>query len=367
MIKSCRWNCARQVTAWMTLVSTLLVSISVAAAQAHSWLGLPDRDSHAAFATANRAKIKLGAKLFADKRLSADGRISCANCHLADHAFTDSLPQSIGHEGRAGTRNAPSLLNVAYLEPLFRDGRADDLVAQARAPFTNPVEHALADEAALLSIVRADRQCRQQFAGAFGVEPAAIRMETVVQALVAFERTLLAGDSPFDRFFHGGEQAAMSEPAKRGLELFRGRAACTDCHLIGNEWSLLTDRRFHLAARGIPAAVTRKLPALAIRITAAKRTAEFEALIATDPSIAALGRYVATLSPADIGKFKTPSLRNVALTAPYMHDGSVGSLAEAVDLELYSRGAISRPIVLTRAEKNDMLEFLHALTSTSRK
>ena len=152
----------------------------------------------------------------------------------------------------------------------------------------------------------------------------------------------------------------MSAAGKRGLALFQARAQCAECHLIGPSSSLLTDQQFHVAARGIARDVTRNLAALTTR------GRELEALIATDPQVAALGRFVATLMPSDIGKFKTPSLRNVALTAPYMHDGSIATLSEAADLELYTRGAVTRPIVLTRAEKQDLLEFLRALSSPAK-
>lgn len=333
--------------------------------QADRLLGLPTIDPRALSAD-NKGKALLGKRLFLDKRLSADGKVSCDSCHRSDQAFSDGLPRSKGHAGREGTRNAPSLLNVAYTQPLFWDGRAADLATQARAPFTNSVEHALADEDALVKLVRDDAHYANDFARIFRVAPADIRMGMIIEALVAFERTLLAGDSPFDRFFYGKQRSAMSAAAIRGLQLFSGRAGCTGCHSIGKDSTLLSDHQFHIAARGIPAATNESLAQLARKVVSAKHSAngkELETLIATDRNIAALGRFVATLQPADIGKFRTPSLRNVALTAPYMHDGSVGTLEEAVDLELYSRGAITYPIALTRSEKSELVEFLRMLSS----
>jgi cytochrome c peroxidase len=156
----------------------------------------------------------------------------------------------------------------------------------------------------------------------------------------------------------------MSDAAARGFELFRGRANCTACHTIGPKWSLLTDQAFHVAARGIPRSVNDNLPVLAQKVVAASNGGdrrELERLIATNMEVAALGRFLVTLDPADIGKFKTPSLRNVALTAPYMHDGSVATLAEAVELELYQRGVVTHPIILTRDEKADLIAFLQSL------
>jgi cytochrome c peroxidase len=328
-------------------------------------LGLP-RFDEAVQTEADMAK--LGARLFADKRLSIDGQVSCASCHRADHAFADTSMRSKGRAGREGTRNAPSLFNVAYFRPLFWDGRVADLASQARAPFTNPVEHALPDESTLLRIVQEDENYAAAFKRIFDAQPGELRIDMITRALVAFEHTLLAGDSPFDRYTYSDDSSALSAAAARGLKLFKGRAGCTACHLIGRDSSLLTDQQFHLGARGIASTVTRNLPALTNRVVTAKRDSSraLERLIATDPEIAALGRYAATLAPADIGNFKTPSLRNVANTAPYMHDGSVATLSEAVDLELYSRGSVTRPIVLTRAEKQDLLEFLAALSSPAR-
>lgn len=308
---------------------------------------------------------RLGERLFFDKRLSLDGKVSCGSCHLPERAFTDGQPRALGHAGKPGTRNAPSLMNVAYATSLFWDGRASDLAAQARAPFTNPVEHALPDAAALVAIVQADAEYVRDFAAALP-ERKTMQMESIIDALLAYERTLLAGGSAFDRYFYGKDAAAMSPSAVRGFELFRGRANCVACHAIGPQSSLFTDQGFHVATRGLPRLVTQKLTELAQRVVAAKnapRTAELERLIATDEEVAALGRFVVTLDPADMGKYKTPSLRNVALTAPYMHDGSVPTLEEAVDLELYSRGAVAYPIVVTRSEQADLLAFLAALSS----
>ncbi len=324
-------------------------------------LGLPALSSSSH--TAQRAW--LGEQLFFDKKLSLDGKVSCGSCHLPQRAFTDGLPRALGHSGRSGTRNAPSLMNVAYATSLFWDGRARDLSAQARAPFTNPVEHALPSADALIAIIEADAAYSRDFAAAFP-ERKKVQMESVTDALLAFEHTLLAGNSAFDRYFYAKDATAMSPAAVRGLELFRGRANCISCHSMGPEHSLFTDQDFHVAARGLPSTVTRALAELAQRVVAAKNsagTAELERLIATDATVAALGRFVVTLDPADMGKFKTPSLRNVALTAPYMHDGSVRTLEEAVDLELYSRGAVAYPIVLTRSQQADLLAFLAALSS----
>lgn len=321
-------------------------------------LGLPRID-----ANIDEPIVRLGERLFFDTRLSADGTVSCASCHLPQHAFADTKARSRGHGQQAGTRNAPSLLNVAHLKSLFWDGRTKTLEAQARAPFINEVEHGFADEEKLLAIVRGDQHYASELAQ---LRPGAeVTMDTVTAALAAFERTLISGGSRFDRHYYGKERGSMSDAALRGLELFRGRANCSSCHLMGKDNSLFTDQSFHLAARGVSTRVTQNLPVLAQRVVKAQETRgsqDLDELIARDADIAALGRFLVTLDPADIGKFKTPSLRNVADTAPYMHDGGVATLAEAVELELYSRGAVTYPIILTRSEKADLLEFLKALS-----
>lgn len=323
-------------------------------------LGLPRK-----VVVIDESLARLGERMFFDTRLSADSTVSCASCHLPERAFADKKARSRGHRQQEGTRNAPSLLNVAYLQSFFWDGRAGTLDAQARAPFINAVEHGLTGHKQLLAIVQEDQR--------YSTELASLRpgtgatLETVTAALVAYERTLISGGSRFDRYFYGKERSSMSDAALRGLELFRGRANCASCHTMGAHFSLFTDHSFHLAARGVPPRVSENLPTLAQRVVAASTTdssEDLDELIARNADIAALGRFLVTLDPADIGKFKTPSLRNVADTAPYMHDGGVATLEEAVELELYNRGAVTYPIILTRSEKADLLEFLRALSGT---
>ena len=291
--------------------------------------------------------------------------MSCGKCHVPDSAFSDGRAHSIGHDGAIGTRNTPSLLNVVYANTLFWDGRATDLEIQALSPLTNPVEHDLASDAAVAEIVHRDDSYARDFAKAFDIQPAEIVGEMVAKALAAYERTLIAGGSAFDRFEYGHEAGALNATAARGLKLFQGRAKCAGCHLIGQNSALLTDGQFHMSPGGLPPPVTAHLATLARKvIEAANDRRRLEQLITTDGEIAALGRFVVTRAPADIGKFRTPSLRNVALTAPYMHDGSVKTLDEAVDVELYNRTtAVSYPIALTVSERQDLVEFLKSLTS----
>jgi cytochrome c peroxidase len=234
-------------------------------------------------------------------------------------------------------------------------------------PLINPVEHGLTDDAALEYVIKQDADYVHGFRVAFDTEPGGITAHHVALALAAYERTLSAGRSRFDFYQYAGDKTALDASETRGLALFAGRAQCASCHTIGADFALFTDESFHTTPVGLARDVTVSLGSLAQKVVAARNRenkGELERLIATEASIAALGRFIVTQDPRDIGKFKTPTLRNVALTAPYMHDGSVETLEEAVELELYGRGAaIRHPIVLTLAEKADLVEFLRALTS----
>ena len=163
----------------------------------------------------SRAKVELGKALFFDRRLSADGTIRCASCHDPKRVFTDGNPVSKGVHAARGTRNAPSLINVAYATTLFWDGRRDTLESQVKDPFVNPIEHGLHDQATLVRRIRNDARYRRQFTRVFGIQPQQISMDHVVKAIACFERTLIAGDSPFDRFEYGGDRQALSASARR--------------------------------------------------------------------------------------------------------------------------------------------------------
>jgi cytochrome c peroxidase len=350
---------------WLGIVVLSLSSSIVARAQisSDSLLGLPSlRGDEVAPQT-----VSLGKTLFFDTRLSASGAVSCGSCHMPTLAFSDGRAHSRGHDGQLTTRNAPSLINATYLTTLFWDGRAPNLESQALAPLTNPVEHALLDEADLEKRVRSDPAYAQAFRASFNVEPNGIRATHIARALAAYERTLRAGGSRFDRYQYGGDAGALNASAVRGLELFRGRAQCASCHTIGPTAALLTDESFHVTPLGLPGKLTANLGELTRKALQARRDPSgraVERLLATDLDVAALGRFNVTRDPRDIAAFKTPSLRNVSITAPYMHDGSIDTLEKAVDLELYGRGTGLRyPIVLTASEKADLVEFLRSLTS----
>ncbi len=321
-------------------------------------------------------KIALGKRLFSDTRFSADGSISCASCHDPKKSFADRLPVAEGIRKQKGTRNAPTLINAVFLTSQFWDGRRASLEEQANDPFVNAREHGLPDHAAVLAVVRRDEKYREAFKRAFGVNADQIEMSHVTQAIAAFERTLVAGNSAFDRFEFGGNRNALTPSAQRGLDLFRGRAGCVACHVIGKDSALFTDNEFHSSGVGfdriqprlaeLTARVMRDRGENVTTVSGAASVQKLDQLVFTDLDVAELGRFVVTGKPSDIGKFKTPSLRNVALTAPYMHNGLIASLKDVIEIELYVRGGeFNRPVIITPAEKNDLVEFLQALTSTN--
>lgn len=307
-------------------------------------------------------KIQLGKTLFFDKRLSADGSISCASCHNPERGFIDGLPRAQGIHRQLGTRNTPTLVNAAFAGTQFWDGRRDSLESQATDPLFNPIEHAVNDETQLLHTIRQDIQYVAAFEKVYAASPETLMATQVAQAIAAYERTLVAGNSAFDRYRYGHDKTALAAEALRGLELFRGRAQCGQCHVIGETSALFTDQQFHALGVGFRYLADRLAPE-AIRFANLTAT-ERQTLVQSDPALAELGRFSVTLNPVDLGRFRTPSLRNVAETAPYMHDGSVATLEEAVDLEVYYRGIqASRPLVLTPLEKTDLVAFLKTLTS----
>lgn len=303
----------------------------------------------------------LGRRLFNDRTLSADGEISCASCHSSEKAFADGQSVATGRGGRRGVRNAPSLLNVAWQNSFFWDGRAGTLETQALGPILNPIEHGVANEAELLAALRSNARNVGDFARAFPGSSPAVSLENLGKALACYERTLVAAGSPFDRYQYAGDKQALSGSAQRGLEIFRGRGGCASCHLVGPTDATFADGKYHRRGIGF-LEVQRRLPEVMARVpidAAAK-----DRIIISDPDVAKLGRFVITDEPRDIGSFKTPSLRNVALTPPYMHDGSVPTLERAVVLEAYygaSDGA--KPVVLSARDVHDVVEFLKSLTS----
>jgi cytochrome c peroxidase len=318
-------------------------------------------------------KVTLGDKLFHDKRFSTTGEVSCSTCHDKDKGFTDNLPVSEGIQKLKGTRNAPTVINAAYLSTQFWDGREPTLESQSAQPFLNPVEMGLKNHDPILKIVRTDPEYVESFKKAFGKSGDKVTMAEVEQAIGAFERTLIAGNSPFDRYYFGGDKSAMSAAAIRGLDIFINQGRCVSCHVIEQTQALFTDNRFHMigvAAHQMP----KDLDELSAAVDDVKKKGTDTAVL-SDPKTSSLGRYAVSRDLTDIGAFKTATIRNIALTAPYMHDGSLKTLEEVVQFynnggrlketdplpELLSGGI--RPLNLTEQQQADLVEFLKALTS----
>ena len=321
-------------------------------------------------------KIALGDRLFHDKRFSSTGEVSCSTCHERDKAFTDSpLSVSVGIEKKTGTRNAPTVINSVYFETMFWDGRSPSLEDQALHPFVNPVEMGLKDHQPILEIVRSDPDYVKQFQGVFGKSGEAVTMIEVTQAIAAFERTQVTGNSPFDRWYFTGEADALTEQQKRGYDLFVNQGRCVSCHLIEQTQALFTDNRFHNIGVGIND-IQNDVPELVHAFLEADATlSEVDVKVLTDKRTSELGRFAVARGFDDLGGFKTPTLRNIDATAPYMHDGSLATLQEVV--EHYNNGGVTsvgdpvndflsggiRPLDLSEEQIQDLVAFMESLTS----
>ncbi len=277
-------------------------------------------------------KVALGRRLFFDPILSRDYSLACASCHDPRRAFVDGLPIAVGIEDRHGTRNAPVLVNRVYGKAQFLDGRAASLEEQALQPIENPKEFDMTLEE-VVTRLKSHSDYAAFFQAAFGREANA---EDLARAVASYVRTILSGDAPIDRYMNG-EREALSEQARAGLRLFRGKANCTACHL----GPIFSDEQFHNTG-------------------VAWREGEL-----LDP-----GRFAVTGKEEDRGAFKTPTLREVTRTAPYMHDGSLATLNDVI--EFYNRGGNPnphldpelRPLHLKEEEKEALLAFLKRLSGT---
>lgn len=277
-------------------------------------------------------KVELGKLLYFDPRLSSDGTISCASCHDPNKGWSNGDQFATGVGGQQGGRNSPTVLNTAYQKFQFWDGRAGSLEEQALGPIQNPIEMNLTLEQAVERL-SAIEGYRDRFQQVFGT---AVTPEAIGQAIAAFERTVVSGNAPYDQF-KAGDTAALSEAAARGMKLFFGKANCSACHAGPN----FTDNGFHNLGVNIEAAM---------------------------PD---LGRQVVSGQLGDRGSFKTPTLREIARSAPYMHDGSLKTLEEVV--AYYNRGGTNNPqldeeifeLKLTEQEQADLVAFLKEGLSSS--
>jgi cytochrome c peroxidase len=309
------------------------------------------------------AKVKLGDMIFDEKRVSADNSIACNTCHSPRNGFTTHTEAARGVGDQIGKRNAPSILNSMFYKSMFWDGRAATLEEQATLPILNPVEMGQKDPKDVVAKLAAIPEFVEAFQKVFGRPP---NWEDMGKALAAFERTRLSTEAPFDRFLHGDEKA-LNASQRRGWALFTGNARCGTCHTYDPALPLFGDNRFHNTGVGAGKQDFNQLAKRAARSDEANKSEIDRLALETDDS--ELGRFLVTKKREDIGGFKTPFLRDVLLTGPYMHDGSLETLWDVV--EFFNKGgernpfldAEMKPLGLTASEVDDLVNFLGALTS----
>lgn len=320
-------------------------------------------------------KIALGDKLYHDARFSADGKVSCSTCHAREKGFTDNLQVSKGFNGLTGTRNAPTVINAAYYTSQFWDGREPDLEGQSKQPPVNPVEGGLKNHEPIIEVIRGDKDYTTAFKQVFNVDAKDITMDHVSRAIASFERTIVAGDSPFDKYMYAGDENALDESQKRGLAVYLGEGRCVSCHVIEETQALFTDNRFHNIGIGFKKIKGKESETAAEMLAAKRKGADVDVTVLTQENMSELGRFAVTENPTEVGAFKTPTLRNIAVTHPYMHDGSLETLEDVVDfynnggrlkegdpLSGFLSGGI-KPLNLSKQEKKDLVNFMKALTS----
>lgn len=290
-----------------------------------------------------KEKIELGRRLFFDKRLSKNETVSCASCHDPAKGWSNGTAVAEGIEKQTGNRNSPTLINVVYSRSHFWDGRAKTLEEQALGPIQNPIEMGM-DLKELEERLGKIESYKQEFKSVFDTE---VTSDSIAKAIATFERTILSGDAPYDKF-KAGDESALTESAARGRKLFFGKANCSACHSGSN----FTDNGFHNIGIGMEEVETEQAPADE-KESKDKKSPEKD-----------LGRFVLSKLGGDKGAFKTPTLREIARTAPYMHDGRFQTLEEVI--EYYDKGGIANPqldeelfpLKLNDQQKNDLITFL---------
>ena len=347
------------------LLAALCASCAIlaAAAQKPAAVGLPP------LAAPPAAQVALGKKLFFDRRLSINGTLSCAMCHVPEQAFTvNEIRTAVGMEGVSLRRSAPTLLNVAYATPMFHDGRAKTLEDQALQPLLEDDEMANPDIETVMHRINAMKEYHEPYKKAFGNTRAT--PERTARALAAYERTLIAANSPFDRWHYGKDANAMSATARRGFALFV-KNGCASCHTMGEKNALFSDGQFHNTGVQARTEALNKQSVTYTLVPGLQSTMDPETLARIGvPDQDDLGRYEVTKQRRDLRAFKTPTLRNVSVTGPYMHDGSLTTLGDVLDF--YAAGGIPsdkaqdpliQPFAMAAQDREDLLAFLNALTS----
>jgi cytochrome c peroxidase len=319
-----------------------------------------------------RAKIALGRKLFYDRRLSLNNTFSCAMCHIPEQGFTSNeLQTAVGIEGRTVRRNSPTILNVAYAKILFHDGREYALEQQIWGPLLTKSEMGNPSVGSVIGKISSLPDYSGLFEKAFAGEK--VSMQTLGQAIACYERTLVSADSAFDRWYFSHDKNALSTSAQRGFSLFSGKAGCSSCHQIGKKTALFMDNQLHNTGIGYRQSMGIKPDAVSVQLAPgvfvnvdSSRIESVSGAVASD-----VGQYEVTEVPAHRWRYKTPTLRNVALSAPYMHNGSISTLSDVVDF--YNGGGVNNPLLdkrikplhLNQQEKQDLVSFLESLTGSN--
>ncbi len=312
-------------------------------------------------------RVALGKKLYFETRLSKDGTLACATCHDVSRSFTDRRPVSEGVGDQLGQRNAPTTMNALFFQTQFLDGRAPSLEEQAKLPILNPIEMGQPNQDAVVAGIKDDPEYQRMFQAAYA-RP--VNYDDLARAIASFERSLVFLDAPFDAFV-GGDTGAISAKAANGWILFNGKARCVTCHWLSPSNPLGTDNRFHnigVSARKQNFEDLADKALKALHDKAGQEDREAVDRLAIETNLSELGRFMVTKNRSDIGSFKTSQLRNVGITGPYMHDGSMQTLVDVVDH--YNRGGEANPfldggiepLALTDGEIDDLVEFLQTLT-----
>jgi cytochrome c peroxidase len=321
-------------------------------------------------------KIDLGRKLFFDRRLSLNDTFSCAMCHIPEQGFTSyEVEKAVGLEGRSNRRNAPTIYNVAYLDRLFHDGRETSLENQIWGPLLAHNEMAMTSFGHVLQKLDTLKEYDGLFEAAFEGRGADIL--TLGRAIASYQRVLVSGNSAFDRWYFGNETKAITDQAIRGFDIFKNKGQCITCHTVGEKTALFTDKLVHNTGLGFKRAMVeepekeRMLIAPGTYAYVVKSKKDLVGL----PRMADVGVYEVTQDPDDRWKYRTPTLRNVAITAPYMHDGSMHNLTEVI--AFYNQGGVLenekgfpnvtqspliKPLGLTESEVKDLVAFMMTLT-----
>jgi len=312
----------------------------------------------------NAERVALGRKLYFEPRLSKDGSVACATCHDVNRGFTDRRNTAEGIRDQIGQRNSPTTLNAAFFSSQFWDGRAASLEEQAKLPIINTIEMGQPDGAAAVASIAKDGEYQKAFQSAYG-RP--VNYDDIGRALAAFERTLIFLDAPFDRFARG-DAKAISADAKAGWALFNGKARCTACHQMNSSSPIGTDNRFHNVGVSARHQNFEQLAKQGLAVLAKDSSKAAIDELALKTNLSELGRFQVTRNRSDIGAFKTSQVRNVGVSAPYMHDGSMATLWDVMDH--YNKGGEANPyldggiepLALSEAEISQLVAFMFALT-----